>query len=124
MLTEYGPLFAACGAVIAAFLAYLASRKPKTLTDTEVDKLKTEIKKGQLDNEAAKALADIKRDRHITRLEKWGFEKVMPWSRRASAVIEEQNRALVELTARENIPYTPHVLEPLAAMPQIDDVDD
>jgi hypothetical protein len=66
MLTEYGPLFAACGAVIvAAFLAYLASRKPKTLTDTEVDKLKTEIKKGQLDNEAAKALADIKRDRHI-----------------------------------------------------------
>lgn len=121
MLTEYGPLFAAIGAVIAAFLAYLASRKPKTLTDTEVDKLKTEIKKGQLDNEAAKALADVRRDRHILRLEKWGVEKVMPWGRRAASVVDEQNALLVELAVRADIPYTPHKLAPFPDMPQIDD---
>lgn len=122
MLADYGPLFAAGAAVIAAILAWMSSRKPK-LDAAQVDKLKSEIEKDQETNRQEKARADIRRDRHIVRLEKWGFEKVMPYARRAATIVDEQNVLLVELAARADPPiqYAPKQLAPLPDMPQIDD---
>jgi hypothetical protein len=124
MWAEYGPLAAALAAALAAVLAYLTSRSKQPVDEATARKIKTEIEKGQRDNELAKARGDARRDRHIIRLDKWGFEKVMPWSRRATTIVTEQNELLVELAARANIPYEPKSLEPLPAMPQIDDDED
>lgn len=123
VLAEYGPLFGSCAAVVAAVLAWLSSRKPK-LDAKQVEKLTTEIEKGQEANRQEKARADVRRDRHIVRLEKWGFERVMPWGRRAATIVDEQNELLVELAARAEPPieYTPKTLAPFPEMPQIDDV--
>jgi hypothetical protein len=122
MLTDYAPLIAALGAIVVAVLAWLSSRKPK-LDAAQVDKIKTEVEQGQEANRQEKARADVKRDRHIVRLEKWGFEKVMPWARRASTIVDQQNELLVELAARAVPPieFTPKTLAPLPDMPQIDD---
>lgn len=125
MLTEYGPLFAALGAVIVAILAWLSSRKKPQVDVATAEKIKTEIEQGQEANRQAKARADVRRDRHIVRLEKWGFEKVMPWGRRAATIVDEQNELLVELAARSDPPieFTPKQLAPFPEMPQIDDTD-
>jgi hypothetical protein len=120
MLTEYGPLIAAIGAIIASVLAYLSSRKPK-IDQAQVEKIKTEIEQAQEKTRQEKAKADVRRDRHIVRLETWGFEKVMPWGRRAAVVVDEQNALLVELADRANIEYSPKHLAPFPEMPQIDD---
>lgn len=119
-LTELAPLVGSFVALVGACLAYRASRKPK-LDEAQVNKLKTEIDAAQETTRQEKARADVRRDRHIVRLEQWGFEKVMPWGRRAATVVDEQNVLLVELASRANIEYTPHKLAPFPEMPQIDD---
>lgn len=121
MLTEYGPLGAALAAALAAVLAYLASRRRPQLAPEQADKLRSEIANDQLARDKQREQANITRDRHIVRMEKWGFEIVRPWSRKAATIIGDQNDLLVELAARAEIDYTPTQLEPLAEMPQIDD---
>jgi hypothetical protein len=120
MLADYGPIAASLAAIIVALLAWLSSRKPK-LDDAQVDKIKTEIEQGQEANRQDKARSDIKRDRHIVRLEQWGFERVMPWGRRAATVVDTQNALLAELASRAGIEYHPQTLAPFPEMPQIDD---
>lgn len=118
--TEYAPALASLAAITAAVLAYLSSRKPK-LDDAQVAKIKTEIEKDQEANRQEKARADVKRDRHIVRLEEWGFALVRPWGRRAAVVVDEQNDLLVQLAERAGIPYEPKTLAPFPEMPQIED---
>lgn len=122
-LTEYAPLIAAAAALGVAALAWLSSRKKPQVDEATAAKIKTEIEKDQEATKQEKARADVRRDRHIVRLEKWGFEKVMPWGRRAATVVDEQNELLVELAARANPPidYVPKQLAPFPEMPQIDD---
>ena len=119
-LTEYAPIIAAGGAIIVALLAWHSSRKPK-LDAAQVDKIKAEIAKDENAAKQESARANAKRDRHIVRLEQWGFEMVRPWGRRAAIVVDEQNDLLVELAARANIPFEPKHLAPFPEMPQIDD---
>ncbi|MGK2880616.1 MAG: hypothetical protein ACSLE6_07405 [Mycobacterium sp.] len=113
-LIDWAPLAAAVVAIVAAANAWHSSRKKPQLDAVSIDKVRAEINKES-------AAANARRDRHLLRMENWGFEKVIPWSRRAVTVIDDQNSLLVELAARASIPYTPHVLEPLPEMPQIDD---
>lgn len=120
MLAEYGPLFAALAAVIAAVLAYLSSRKPK-IDQATADKIKTEIEAGQLKTQQEKALADAKRDRYIVRFEKWAFEKVRPAWHKAVVQNDEQNIVLAELCGRAGIQYEPKTLPELPDPPMIDD---
>lgn len=119
-LAEFGPLFAALAAVIAAVLAYMSSRRPKVDAATAA-KIKAEIEAGQLKTQQEKALADARRDRYIVRFEKWAFEKVRPAWHKAVVQNDEQNAVLCELAARAGIPYEPKTLPELPDPPMIDD---
>lgn len=122
MLAEYGPLFAAIGAVIAAALAYRASRHP-TLPPEEREKIKAEIEAGQLKTQQEKALAEALRNRYLVRFENWAYQEVRPAWHTAAVIVDEQGIMLAELCAKEGIPYTPKRMPELPDPPRIDDVE-
>lgn len=121
MLADWAPVLATLGALVAAFLAYLSSRRKPAVDEQTANKIKTEIQREQQTAASEKALADAKRDRHITRLENWGFQLVRPWGRLATSIIEEQNDVLVKLCGQSSIPFTPRHLDPMPEMPQFTD---
>ena len=119
-LTEYGPIFAAVAAVIAALLAWHSSRKPK-VDAAQVEQIESEIEKDQESVNLERAKANAKRDRHIVRLENYLFAEVRPWGRQAVVLNGEQNDIIVAMAARMDIEYSPKRLPPFPEMPTIDD---
>jgi N-methylhydantoinase A/oxoprolinase/acetone carboxylase beta subunit len=123
LITEYAPVLAAFGALLAAVQAWRVSRNKPQVDEATAEKIKSEISKEQESAQQERALGNAKRDRYLVRLENWAYTKVRPAWHKAVVQNDEQNRLLVELAARAELEFTPKQLPELPDPPRFDDVE-
>lgn len=92
-VTEYGPLIAAGGALIASVAAVVQKRRTPQLDGANVDLIKTEVRE-------ANAEYNAQRDLELIQWQSYVFNKIRPWGREVVILWDRRDDLLRELARK------------------------
>lgn len=98
------------GAILIAVFAWIQNRRKPKLDEATTENIRQTVKKQADENNA-------RRDRRLLDLEKWGFERVMPWGRTAVAVVDKMCDLIREDRATLGLEMPEIYLPPFPDMP-------